>query len=192
MVVRRGGAIELVGRDVVIFVARTAAHDIGGARHSGMERLDMAAVTVGVHVARQDEVDAERVEMLHESAADITEACRLAVRLRLVISKDIFMHEDDVPRTSSFFLCRFLRCKVFLHPCNLLGKDARQQAVELAPLRVEHEDMCGAVVERIIVAREARTAIFRHGEAREVALGQAVEPLRAVTFVVAHDGDEDG
>ena len=101
----------------------------------------MAAVAVGVHVAGEYQVDAERIEGLHEVVADIADAaCMARARLVLVVGDDVLVHQDDVPG----FLGRF---GIVLEPEQLFLQEAGLQVVELSDLRVEHDEVGGAVVE---------------------------------------------
>ena len=144
----------------------------------------MAAVAVGVHVAGEHQVNAERIEGLHEVVADIADAaCMARARLVFIVGDDILVHQDDVPGL-------FGRCGIVLEPEQLFLQETRLQAVELSDLRVEHDEVGGAVVERIVVAGEIPTAVIGDRKGCEIAARQVKLPVEAVALVIAHDGDE--
>ena len=120
--------------------------------------VDVAAVAVRVHVAREHEVDAERVERFHEIVADVADAARVArAWLVLVVGDDVLVHQDDLPWLMA-------GCGIVLEPEQLFLQEAGLQLRELFKLRVEHDEVGGAVVERIVVAGKSPAAVAWDGE----------------------------
>ncbi len=167
-----------------MLVAAGAVEHVDGSVVCVLPLVDVTTVAVGVHVAGEHEVDAQRVEGGHEGVAHIADAAREArALLVLAVGDDVLVHEHDLPRELALGTHAF-------QPGELLREQAGAEVAELQHLRVQPDEVNGPPVEIIVVTREALAAVGGQREAGEVARGQAHLPVQPIAFVIAHDGHE--